>query len=153
MLPRTRARGWCGFSDEERAQRRELAEVARELDLGDRVVLGDAVPRAEIPRLLAGSDALVNNMREGATDKVVYEAAASCRLVVASNPVFDDFLDPEWRFPRHDPRALADRLDAVARATAEERAAIGRTLRARVEAGHSVKSWARGILDAVGIGR
>jgi len=140
------------LSDEERAHRRELVEVARELDLGDRVVLGDAVPRREIPDLLAESDALVNNMREGATDKVVYEAAASCRPVIASNPVFDDFLDSEWRFARHDPRALADRLDEIARKSSEEREAIGARLRERVEAGHSVQSWARGILDAAGIG-
>ena len=140
------------LSAEERAHRRELVDVVRDLGLGERVVLADSVARAEIPRLLAGSDALVNNMREGATDKVVYEAAASCRVVVASNPVFDDFLAPEWRFPRHDPRALADRFDQLAGTAPEERGAIGRRLREAVEAGHSVQSWARGILDAAGLG-
>ena len=139
------------LSDEERAHRRELVEVAYELGLGGRVLLGDSVPRAEIPSLLSEHDALVNNMRAGAPDKVVYEAGAACRPVVASNPVFDDFLDHEWRFPRHDPRALADRLEALARTAPEERAAIGHTLRERVEAGHSVQSWAHGILDAAGI--
>ncbi len=141
------------LSDEERAHHRELEEVVRELDLGDRVQLAGSVPRAAVPRLLAGSDALVNNMRTGAPDKVVYEAAASCRPVLASNPVFDGLLDPEWRFTRHDPRALADRIDAFARTTPAERAAVGRTLRERVQAGHSVQSWARGILDAAGIAR
>ena len=34
-------------------------------------------------------DALVNDMRAGATDKVVYEAAATCLPVIASNPAFD----------------------------------------------------------------
>ena len=63
-----------------------------------RVTLGDAVPRAQVPSLFAGHDALVNNMRAGAPDKVVYEAAASCMPVLASNPVFDSFLDPEQRF-------------------------------------------------------
>jgi glycosyltransferase involved in cell wall biosynthesis len=116
-------------------------------------VLGDAVPRAEIPGLLAESDALVNNMREGAPDKVVFEAAAACRPVLASNSVFDSLLDSEWRFPRHDPRALADRIRELAETSAHERAAIGRRLRERVEASHSVQSWARGILDAAGIAR
>lgn len=139
------------LSEEERAHRRELDELVGELDLGRRVVLGDAMSRAEIPGLLAESDALVNNMREGALDKVVYEAAASCRPVVASNPAFDTFLAAEWRFPRHDPRALADRISALARTPGVERAAIGRRLRERVEAEHSVQSWARGILDAAGI--
>ena len=35
------------------------------------------MPRGEVPGLLADADALVNNMRAGATDKVVYEAAAT----------------------------------------------------------------------------
>jgi glycosyltransferase involved in cell wall biosynthesis len=141
------------LSDEERAHRRELEELVRELGLGSRVELGDPVPRAEIPALLAASDALVNNMREGAPDKVVYEAAASCRPVLASNPVFDTLLEPGWRFPRHDPRTLADRIAALAATSAEERAAAGRRLRQRVEAEHSVQSWARGILDAAGVSR
>jgi glycosyltransferase involved in cell wall biosynthesis len=141
------------LSDDERAHRRELEDAVVDLGLEDRVVLGDPVSRAEIPGLLAESDGLVNNMRAGAPDKVVYEAAAACRPVLASNPVFDTLLDPEWRFPRHDPRSLADRLDAIARTTPEEREAIGRRLRERVEAGHSVQSWARGILDAAGVGR
>jgi glycosyltransferase involved in cell wall biosynthesis len=138
------------LSDDERAHRRELEEAVVELGLTGRVVLGDAVPRPEIPTLLRDSDALVNNMRAGAPDKVVFEAGASCRPVLASNPVFDAFLDAAWRFPRHDARALADRIDALARVGAEERAAIGRRLRERVEAEHSVQSWARGILDATG---
>ena len=42
------------------------------------MTIGDPVPRAEIPALFATHDALVNNMRAGAPDKVVYEAAAAC---------------------------------------------------------------------------
>jgi glycosyltransferase involved in cell wall biosynthesis len=141
------------LSDEELAHRRELEGVVAELGLGGRVVLGDAVSRAEVPGLLAGSDALVNNMRAGAPDKVVYEAAASCRPVLASNPTFDSFLDEDWRFPRHDPRALADVVGRLAEIGPDARDAVGRQLRARVEAGHSVESWARGILEAAGIPR
>ena len=140
------------LTDDGRAHRRELEVQLRGLGLEERVTLGDPVPRAEIPGLLAESDALVNNMRAGAPDKVVYEAGAACRPVLASNPVFDELVASEWRFPRHDARALADRMDALARATPEERAAIGRRLRERVEAGHSVQSWARGILDAAEVG-
>ena len=33
----------------------------------------------------------------------------------------------------------------------DERAALGHRLRERVAAGHSVQSWARGILDAAGL--
>lgn len=141
------------LSQEERSHRLELEEVVAELGIESRVTLGEAVSRAEIPGLLAESDALVNNMREGAPDKVVFEAAASCRPVLASNSVLDSLLGPEWRFPRHDPRALADRIRALAETSAEERVTIGRRLRERVEAGHSVQSWARGILDAAGVVR
>ena len=64
--------------------------------------------------LFATHDALVNNMRAGAPDKVVYEAAASCLPVLASNPIFDELLDADLRFTRWDPGALAERVRALA---------------------------------------
>jgi len=139
------------LSAEERAHRASLEALVQELGLRERVLLCDAVQRAEIPGLLASHDALVNNMRAGAPDKVVYEAAASCLPVLASNPVFDSLLDPEQRFPREDASALAGRIRALAATSADDRAALGRRLRQRVEARHSVESWARGILDAAGV--
>ena len=45
--------------------------------------LGHAVLRAEVPELFSRADVLVNNMRAGATDKVVYEACAACVPVIA----------------------------------------------------------------------
>jgi glycosyltransferase involved in cell wall biosynthesis len=136
------------LTPEERAHRAELVELVRELDLGGRVTLGDAVPRAEIPGLLATHDALVNNMRAGAPDKVVYEAAASCVPVLASNPVFDSLLEPGQRFDREDAEGLADRMRALAELDPAARAELGRGLRARVQESHSVESWARGVLRA-----
>jgi glycosyltransferase involved in cell wall biosynthesis len=109
------------------------------------------VPRADIPSLLATHDALVNNMRAGAPDKVVYEAAASCVPVIASNPVFDSLLDPQQRFAREDAADLAERIHALAALDDDARADLGRRLRGRVEESHSVESWARGVLDAAGI--
>jgi glycosyltransferase involved in cell wall biosynthesis len=140
------------LSPHERAHRAELQRLAATLGLGERVRLGDAVPRAEVPALLAAHDALVDNMRAGAPDKVVYEAAAACLPVLASNPVFDTLLEPEQRFAREDPEELAARVRALAALAPDERAALGRRLRERVQAGHSVESWARGILAAAGIG-
>ncbi|MBM2821695.1 MAG: hypothetical protein HW413_441 [Thermoleophilia bacterium] len=139
------------LSEEERAHRVELERLAGELGLEERVVLGDAVPRAEIPGLFATHDALVNNMRAGAPDKVVYEAAAGCLPVLASNPVFDSLLDGKQRFQREDPVALAGRISTLAGMSRSDRVGIGHRLRERVEAGHSVQSWARGILDAAGL--
>jgi glycosyltransferase involved in cell wall biosynthesis len=129
------------LNDAERAQRAELERLATELDLGGRAILGDAVPRSELPALFAGSDVLVNNMRAGAPDKVVYEAAASCLPVVASNPVFDTLLKDDARFERDDPASLADalgRIDPDARA-----------LREQVERDHSVEHWAERLIDVV----
>ncbi|MDX6508516.1 MAG: hypothetical protein QOG81_268 [Gaiellaceae bacterium] len=105
------------------------------------MVLGDAVPRRDLPALFARSDVLVNNMRAGAPDKVVYEAAASCLPVVASNPVFDNFLAADARFERDDPASLAD---ALARVDPDARA-----LRDQVVRDHSVEHWAERLIDVV----
>ena len=139
------------LSGAEQAHRAELERLVAELDLDGRVALAGPVPRAEVPALFAAHDALVNNMRAGAPDKVVYEAAASCLPTLASNPVFDSLLSPEQRFERDDPEDLAAHIRALAALPADERSALGRTLRERVQAGHSVESWAEGILAAAGV--
>jgi glycosyltransferase involved in cell wall biosynthesis len=118
-----------------------LAGMVERLGLGDRVSLGGPVPRSEIPSLFARTDVLIDNMQAGAPDKVVYEAAASCLPVLASNPVFDDLLPPELHFRREDPETLADALLRLDRRRRPE-------LRERVAERHSVGSWADGILKA-----
>jgi glycosyltransferase involved in cell wall biosynthesis len=121
----------------------------RELE-GLGVPLGDAVPRAQVPALLGRADVLVNNMEAGAPDKVVYEAAAACLPVLASNPVFDELFDGyQLSFARESPESLAQRLRWFSALGDEERAQIGRTLRERVAQRHSVESWADGVLAAV----
>jgi len=125
----------------EREHRAALERLRDELDLGDAVDLGDPVPHSELPQLFARSHVLVNNMRAGAPDKVVYEAAASCLPVLASNPVFDDLLPAELRFDRERPETLAERLQTLDRRRRPE-------LRERVLARHSVDSWADGLLAA-----
>ncbi len=122
----------------------ERAERARLEALG--VSVGDAVPYASVPGLLMRNDVLVNNMREGALDKVVYEAAATCMPVLASNSGFDDVLPPELRFDRDDPADLAAKLTALEHV---DRAALGAQLRAAVEARHSVEHWADEVARAV----
>jgi glycosyltransferase involved in cell wall biosynthesis len=126
-------------TDEERVERQRL------LDLG--VALRDPVPYPDVPALLATRDVLVNNMREGALDKIVYEAASTCMPVLASNSGFDDILPAELRFPRDDPDTLAERLRTL---TGMDRNAIGRELRERVVARHSAGHWADGVIEAAG---
>jgi glycosyltransferase involved in cell wall biosynthesis len=104
--------------------------------------LDGPVPRSQVPALFARSHALVNNMRAGAPDKVVYEAAASCLPVLASNPVFDDLLPSDLRFEPDDVAGLADRLRALDRRRRPE-------LRELVERDHSVEHWADGVLATV----
>jgi len=141
------------LSDDERAHRVELERLVRELELGARVTLADAVRRSQVPELLTSHDALVNNMRAGAPDKVVYEAAASCLPVLASNPVFDTLLEPGQRYGRGSSDELAARIRELAELGSADRAELGKQLRKRVEAGHSVESWARGVLAAAGVAR
>jgi glycosyltransferase involved in cell wall biosynthesis len=131
----------AALNEPEWRHREELAQLG--------MPLGDAVPRAELPALFARSDVLVNNMEAGAPDKVVYEAAAACLPVLASNPVFDDLFDgyPLF-FERDSPESLAERLRWFAALGAAERAEIGRTLRERVARSHSVDTWADGVLAA-----
>jgi len=104
--------------------------------------LGGAVPRAEVPALFARSHVLVNNMRAGAPDKVVYEAAASCLPVLASNPVFDDLLPEELRFDRDDAAGLAEKLRTLDTRRLPE-------LRDVVRRRHSVEHWADSLLATV----
>jgi glycosyltransferase involved in cell wall biosynthesis len=131
---------------EERRCRAGLERLTEDLGVGARVSLEGPVPRSRVPALLARADALVNNMRMGAPDKVVYEAAATCLPVFASNPIFEDLLPRELRFPRRDDDALADRLRRFA---SLDRRAIGRRLREQVERDHSVDHWADRVLDVV----
>jgi glycosyltransferase involved in cell wall biosynthesis len=132
----------AALSELERRHRRDLERLG--------VPLGDAVPRAQVPDLFARADVLLNNMKAGAPDKVVYEAAAACLPVLASNPVFDElFSGYPLMFERDSPEGLADRLRWFAALNDGDRAEIGRTLRERVVRHHSVDSWADGVLAAV----
>ncbi len=132
------------LTEEERRHRAELEALVAELGVPDRVSIEEALPRERVPERLAAADALVNNMRAGAPDKIVYEAAATCLPVLASNPVFAGFLPDSLRFPREDVDALAERIRGLRRL---DRAAIGRDLRERVVREHSVETWADRIVE------
>ena len=134
------------------ADKEELQRLVAELDLAERVSVGDAAAtREEVFGLLGAADVLVSNTYGGA-DRVVYEAAASGIPVLASNRVHADLLDPDAFFDRDDPEELATRLAEVAAMSPSERDSIGRRSRERVEQGHSVDSWVSGLLTAAGIG-
>jgi glycosyltransferase involved in cell wall biosynthesis len=124
-------------TEEERRERTRLLALGASLKA--------PVPYSQVDALLAAKDVLVDNMREGALDKVVYEAASTCMPVLASNSGFAELLPPELRFARDDSAELAAKLRSLAAVNRDE---LGRTLRAKVEARHSVEHWADAVLEA-----
>jgi glycosyltransferase involved in cell wall biosynthesis len=129
----------------ERAQRDELERLAA--GAGGRVTIGEAVPPAEVRRLLARADVLVSPTRAGSADKAVLEAAASCVPVLAASPAFHGLLPPELHFGADDPAELARRLAELWRLGPEGRRKLGAGLRDAVVRGHSADSWARQVLE------
>jgi glycosyltransferase involved in cell wall biosynthesis len=127
-----------------------LKRLVAELGLSDAIELGGPVPRSEIPTVLRASAALVNNSRQGAPDKVVFEACAACRPVLVSNTLFDELLEglePWLRFELDDADGLAASIERLAGLDPDLRFAIGQTLRQRVLERHSVESWADAIVQ------
>jgi glycosyltransferase involved in cell wall biosynthesis len=126
-------------TEDERLYRIALERLVIDLGLLDRVEIRGPAPHHTVPGLYAEVDALVNDMREGATDKVVYEAAATCLPVIASNPAFDTLLPGELRFAHGDVDGLSE---AIRRLGEIDRNAVGRSLREIVLREHSVEVWA-----------
>lgn len=144
------------LTPDEVAHRAELvARVAEDPRLRDRVELLEAVPRAEIPGVIARCDLVVspNEPRVGSTlDKAVFEAAACARPVLSTNAAFGSLLGGlplELIAPPRDVPALAEAIRAVARASPAERDAVGADLRRRVVEGHSVEHWADAVISVV----
>jgi glycosyltransferase involved in cell wall biosynthesis len=134
-------------TDEERMHRMALERLVIDLSLLDRVDISGPVPRHAVPSLYAELDALVNDMREGAADKVVYEAAATCLPVLASNQAFDTLLPERLRFEHGNPESLAEAIRWVLEA---DRQALGRTLHGTVVREHSVETWADRVVELAG---
>ncbi|HET8742503.1 MAG TPA: glycosyltransferase family 4 protein [Gaiella sp.] len=135
------------LTDEERMHRMALERLVIELGLLDQVDITGPVPRRSVPSLYADVDALVNDMREGAADKVVYEAAATCLPVLASNAAFDTLLPEQLRFEHGNPESLAEGIRWLLEA---DRQAIGRSLRGTVVREHSVDVWADRVVELAG---
>lgn len=136
----------------ESEHRRELEQLVAGRGLEGRVTVGGGVPRHEIPQVYASVDALVNNMRAGALDKVVFEAAGSALPVVVASPGFDALvggISPPLRFVQDDADGLAARVRGLHEAGRDARQAAGAELRERVRRDHSVEHWAEGVLASI----
>jgi len=136
---------------EEREHRAALVARVARAGLEERIVVDGPVERSRVHSLYEHSDVLVNNMRAGALDKVVFEAAgAGLPVLVASDGFAQlvDGLDPPLRFRQDDATELAGRIRALHELGADGRAALGTALRARVQAAHSVEHWADEVITA-----
>lgn len=142
------------LTDAEAAHRDQLERmIAASRVLRERVRLEPPVGRDRVPGLLAEADVFLSATQpEGndTLDKVVYEASAAGIPVASSNPLLDAFLGElpvRLRFARGDPDDLARVLLGLAAAGPRVRDAVGLELRRRVEAGHSVQTWADAVLS------
>lgn len=109
------------------------------------------VPHSRLAEVLARADVLVNNMRSGALDKVVFEAAAAGLPVLVASEGFDRLvagIEPPLRFRQDDVGSLADAIRRVRDLGPSAREAVGDELRARVVRDHSVEHWAKAVLEA-----
>lgn len=140
------------------ACRAELEAMVERAGLREHVRFRGAAPFHEVPRWYARADAAFNGCPTGAPDKAGLEALACAVPLVASNQTFGQVMGPDGEglvFRQGDAVDLADRLEALARRGAEERAALGMRLREVVVTGHSLDRWARlllGILREVTAG-
>jgi glycosyltransferase involved in cell wall biosynthesis len=132
--------------------RDELVRLIGALEMDDHVELVNGVSPEALRQLVPEADVLLNASRPGYGDKVIFEAMASGRLVVVSNPAFASVLRDlpvDLLFPDKNVNALVDRLYAFAQLPLREREAIGRELRKRVVTGHSVSGWAESVVREV----
>ena len=137
-------------SEQEEAYKRELEELAARPEYAEFASVGGPIPRTELPPVYARADVVASDFIS--TDKIVLEACSSCRPVLASHPAFAELfegIEPPLAFKRGRPETFADRVAALAALDDEARHAIGRTLRERVAARHSVETWADAILGLV----
>ncbi|MDQ7857905.1 MAG: glycosyltransferase family 4 protein [Armatimonadota bacterium] len=112
---------------------------------GGAVSVEPAVLPVAIPDLFAEVDLLVNGMRAGSGDKVVFEAMAAGRPVVYSNPCFDPLtegLSLRLRYREDDAADLAERLRELWEAGPDLRAEVGGALAERVNEAHGLDGWA-----------
>ena len=129
------------------AYKRQLEEMAAKAEYREFTSVGGAIPRTELPPVYREADIVASDFIS--PDKIVLEACASCRPVLASDKSFEQLfagIEPALAFDRGKPESFASRLRALAALSDEERYAIGKELRERVRTHHSVDTWADAIL-------
>jgi glycosyltransferase involved in cell wall biosynthesis len=136
-------------TDGEIEHRRVLEDLVRRSPEGGAIALEPGIARSELPAQLRRCDVMVNAHGAGSADKVVFEALAAGRPVVACSPAFGPLLEGHplpLMFAQGDGEALTQRLLALAEAPAETRHSVGVALRDRVRSEHSLEHWADAVV-------
>ncbi len=124
------------------AYRRQLEQLARTVGVYDRVTFAGRQDRVGVRDAMRGATVAVNLSPPGLFDKAALESMAVATPTIVSSAGFDDLLGeyaPILRIPDpEDDRALAAALRHIWRLSLPERKAMGRTLRERVMAAHSL---------------
>jgi glycosyltransferase involved in cell wall biosynthesis len=135
-----------GLTDVDRQYADSIEAAIEREGLGERVERPGPVPYPEVPAWYDRASVLLHASRTGSVDKVVLEAMASERPVVSCNdssPALFAELGAQAAslcFPAGDAQALAERVEALLRRSPDERAELGRRLRAIVARDHEVES-------------
>ncbi len=136
----------------EHRHRAELRSLAEHLPPGT-VRIDEGISRGDVAAVLRGADVVLNATEAGSADKVVFEAMAVGRPVVASSPAFDPLLHDAplpLQFPDGDADALAQCISTLASAPAAEIDRVGRALRQRIEREHSLEHWVTEVVALAG---
>ncbi len=139
-------------TDTEKQHRRKLVQLAENLGLKRVVHVRGGVPPSEIPDILHSCHVLINATVARSGDKAVFEAMAAGRPVLVSNPSFEQLLAGYREilmFEGRDIVDLAEKMLRLADMNPHERSDIGKELRARVEANHSIDGWSERVISLV----
>ncbi|NDJ52027.1 MAG: glycosyltransferase family 4 protein [Chloroflexi bacterium] len=122
-----------------------LADLIDDLDIAEQVRLPGPLPFDDMPDLYRRADLSVNLCPTGGADKAVLESMASGLPVVVHNqtflPLLRDHEDLLW-VPQLDPEMIADHIASALALPDDQRRAITRDLRQRVEADFGLDSLA-----------
>ncbi|MDF1836558.1 MAG: glycosyltransferase, partial [Planctomycetota bacterium] len=146
----------AGLVDADVNYAREVLHQAEVLKLSKHVEWKGAVPYRKIAEHYLGADLLVSSSRTGSVDKVVLEAMASRLPFVASGEAYAPLVTSlgdraaGLAFCEGDPRALADRVQALWEEGADGRAKLGGELRDIVARDHEVNDLMGRLVKAMG---
>lgn len=99
-----------GSSDPNSKYKEELINLAKTLNIQDKIVFVGPVPNTETFRFYRSHEIFVNCSRSGMFDKTILKACASGCLVLATSKDFESMAGSEFSFPDDDYNELSNKL-------------------------------------------